>query len=73
MTHWRTQRAPREYVNRYFPPQSILAEPASTPLERSQLVQAGLDCLAVLGAFLFLAVTGLAIAFVLFAIPFLEF
>jgi hypothetical protein len=59
--HWRTQRASREYVNRYFPPQSILAEPASTPNERSQFVQAAINCAALLVAFLFLAVTGFSI------------
>lgn len=69
MTYWR-QPHPREYVNRYFPPGSILAEPASTPHERSSFVQTAIDCLTLLMAFIFLAVTGLGIAFSIFVLLF---
>lgn len=41
---------PREYINRYFPSGSILAEPVSSPLERRRFPQALIDILA-LGSF----------------------
>ena len=66
-------RVPREYVNNYFPQGSIHAEPGSTPQERSKFVQAGLDCMAVIGVFLFVGSTGFAIAFSFIALFFLSF
>lgn len=49
---------PREYINRYFPSGSILAEPASPPFERGKISQALID----VGAIGFLALVVFALA-----------
>lgn len=64
--------SPREYVNRYFPPGSILAEPTSPSLERPNILQALLDVLALLGAFLLVSATGCGIAFAFFVLFFVR-
>jgi hypothetical protein len=63
---------PREYVNRYFPPGSILAEPAGSPLERGEPFQTIRDCLFVVAALLFLTVTGIGLAFAAFVLLFVR-
>lgn len=89
MTYWRTARpaiggqstgrashraeTPRDYINRYFPSDSLLAEPISPPFEGSKFAQACRDIFAVFGALLFILATGFAIAFSLFALFFLRF
>jgi hypothetical protein len=64
---------PREYINRYFPPGSILAEPVSPPLKRGKLSQALFDIGAVLAALLLIVVTGSGIAFSLAALFLVRF
>ena len=64
---------PREYVNRYFPPGSILAEPTSPPLKRGQIAQALLDIGAVLLAALLVIVTGSGLALAGIALVFFRF
>jgi hypothetical protein len=54
--------APRDHVNQYFPPGSILADAADTPFPRSNFLQTVFDIGTLGFLFFFLGLTGVAIA-----------
>lgn len=62
---------PRDRINKFFPPGSLLAEPVPA-LKRANLAQAILDVLFVVSAFLFVAVTGVGIAFAFLTLLFVN-
>lgn len=86
-SHWRTARAtsgaqpsrgpriahdtPRDRINKFFPPGSLLAEPVPA-LKRANLAQAILDVFFVVSAFLFVTVTSVGIAFAFLTLLFVN-